>query len=153
MISVRITMRYLILFFSSLFLLVQLAAATSTSFTVQGGEETTRVLRLAVEDRVLISFSVVGGDNAIHFYFVCPNGTVRDFGDLGHFHYTFVCDVEGNYVLRFSNVDSAVDKLVTLNYEIEHYIFGVPQMLFLTIVIGVVCVVMVASFILLGKSH
>lgn len=146
-------MRYLILFFSSLFLLVQLAAATSTSFTVRGGEETTRVLRLAVEDRVLISFSVVGGDNAIRFYFVCPNGTVRDFGDLGYCHYTFVCDVEGNYVLRFSNVDSAVDKLVTLNYEVEHYIFGVPQMLFLTIVIGVVCVVMVASFIILGKSH
>lgn len=132
---------------------LQLAVATSASFTVRGGEEATRVLKLAVEDHVLISFTVVGGDNAIRFYLVFPNGTVRNFGDAGYFHYSFVCDVEGDYVLRFSNVGSTADKLVTLNYEIEHYIFGVPQMLFLTVVIAIVCVVMVASFILLGKSH
>lgn len=153
MVSVRSPLPYLILLFTFSLMLVQLAAATSTSFTVRGGEETTRVLKLAVEDRVLISFSVVGGDNVLHFYLAYPNGTVKDFGDVGYFHYTFVCDFEGDFVLRFSNVGSAADKLVTLNYEVEHYIFGIPQMLFLTIVIGVICVVMVASFIFMGKSH
>jgi len=153
MVPVRNSLPHLILFFMVLFMFVKLAAATSTSFTVLGGEEATRVLKLAVEDRVLISFTVVGGDNAIRFCLVFPNGTVRDFGDLGYFHYTFVCDFEGDCVLRFSNVGSSVDKLVTLNYEVEHYIFGVPQMLFLAIVIATVCVVMVASFILLGKFH
>ncbi|MEM3695107.1 MAG: hypothetical protein QXJ11_04015 [Candidatus Bathyarchaeia archaeon] len=153
MVSVRSTLPYLILLFAFSLMLVQLAVAASTSFTMRGGEEVTKVLKLAVEDHVLISFSVVGGDNTIRFYLVCPNGTVRDFGDVGYFHYTFVCDFEGDYVLRFSNVGSAVDKLVTLNYEVEHYIFGVPQMLFLTVVIAIVCVVMVASFILLSKFH
>ncbi|MGB9671978.1 MAG: hypothetical protein ACPL0C_07210 [Candidatus Bathyarchaeales archaeon] len=153
MVSVRSTVRHLILFFLLLFTLVQLTAATSTSFTVRSGEEATRVLKLAVEDRVFISFSVVGGDNAIRFCLACPNGTVRDFGEVGYFHHTFVCDLEGDYTLHFSNVGSSVDKLVTLNYEVEHYIFGVPQMLFLTIVIAIVCVVMVAAFILLGRSH
>lgn len=142
----------LIMVLSSAF--TQSALATSASFTVHGGEEVTRVLKLSVEDHVFISFTVVGtSESTIHFYLAYPNGTVRDFGNVGDFHYTFICDVEGNYVLHFSNVDSSVDKLVTLNYEAEHYIFGIPQMLFLTIVIAAVCVVMVASFILLSKFH
>jgi hypothetical protein len=135
-------------------MLIPSAKATSTSFTVHSNEEATRVLRLKIEDHVFISFTVVGApENAIHFYLACPNGTVKDFGNVGDFHYTFVCDVEGDYVLRFSNMGSFVDKLVTLDYEVEHYIFGIPQMLFLTIVIAVICVIAVASFIFLSKTH
>ncbi|MGQ9531010.1 MAG: hypothetical protein ACUVQX_06310 [Candidatus Bathycorpusculaceae bacterium] len=133
------------------FVLVQLTVATSASFTVRGDEEVTRVLKLAVEDHVFIKFTVVGG--IIHFYLEYPNGTVRDFGNLGDFRYTFVCDVEGDYILHFSNVGSSGDKLVTLDYEVEHCIFGIPQMLFLTLMIVAVCVIAVASFVLLGKNR
>jgi hypothetical protein len=133
---------------------IQAALATSVSFTVHGGEEVTRVLKLSVEDHVFVSFTVIGASGStIHFYLVYPNGTVRDFGNVGDFHYTFVCDVDGNYVLHFSNLGSSVDKLVTLDYEIEHYIFGIPQMLFLAIVIAVICVIAVASFVFLSKTH
>jgi len=66
---------------------------------------------------------------------------------------SFVCDLEGEYLLRFSNVDSPVDKLVTLECEVEHYIFGVPQMLFLTIIIVLICVAAVAVFVLMGKPR
>jgi hypothetical protein len=132
----------------------QSALATSASFTVHGGEEVTRVLKLSVEDHVFISFTVIGAsENTIHFYLAYPNGTVRDFGNVGDFHYTFVCDVDGNYILHFSNVGSSVDKLVTLDYEIEHYIFGIPQMLFLAIVIAVICVIAVVSFVFMSKTH
>ncbi len=41
---------------------------------------------------------------------------------------------------------------MTLDYEIDHYIFGIPQMLFMTIIIAVVCVVGVAVFIMLSKK-
>jgi len=41
-------------------ILVQLADATATSFTVPKGEEITRSISLVVEDRVLVKFYVVG---------------------------------------------------------------------------------------------
>jgi len=66
---------------------------------------------------------------------------------------TAFCDEAGEYVLHFSNTDASEDKLVTLNYEIQHYIFGIPQMLFLTIIIVLVCVGAVATFILMGKTR
>jgi len=135
-------------------MLIPSAKATSTSFTVHSNEEVTKVLKLKVEDHVLVSFTVIGApENAIHLYLACPNGTEKDFGNVGDFHYTFICDVEGNYILRFSNIGSFVDKLVTLDYEVEHYIFGIPQMLFLTIIIAIICIIAVATFILLSKTH
>jgi len=133
---------------------VQLAEATSMTFTVHGGEEETKSLSLAVEDRVLIKFTVLAtSDKSVNFSITYPNGTSKEFGKVGDFHYSFVCDAEGEYDLHFSNADSTEDKLVTLNYEIEHYIFGIPQMLFLVIIIVVVCVAAVAVFILMGKPR
>ncbi len=135
-------------------ILVQLAEATSMTITVQGGEEETKSISLAVEDRVLIRFVVVGqSDSSVHFYITYPNGTEKDFGKVGDFHDSFICDAEGECILHFSNTDSTEDKLVTLNYEIEHYIFGIPQMLFLVMIIVVVCVAAVAVFILMGKPR
>jgi hypothetical protein len=135
-------------------ILVQLAEATSMTITVYGGKEETKMISLAAEDRVLIRFVVVGqSDSSVHFYITYPNGTEKDFDKIGDFHDSFVCNAEGECVFRFSNTDSTEDKLVTLNYEIEHYIFGIPQMLFLTIIIVVVCVAAVAVFILVGKPR
>lgn len=127
--------------------------ATTSNFTVYGGKEVNKSLELAVEDHVLIKFNVVATvDKAIHFYLIYPNGTQMDFGNRGSFDHSFVCELEGEYVLRFSNEGSTEDKLVTLNYEVEHYIFGFPQMLFLTMLIAVICVAAVASYILIGKT-
>jgi hypothetical protein len=135
-------------------IIVQFAEATSMTITVHGGEEETKMISLAVDDRVLIRFTVVGQfDSSVHFSITYPNGTEKDFGKRGDFHYSFVCDAEGEYVLHFSNTDSTEDKLVTLNYEIDHYIFGIPQMLFLTMIIALVCVAAVAVFILMGKPR
>jgi len=134
--------------------IIQSAEATTTTFTVQSGKEETKPLNLAVEDRVLIKFTVVGSsDSSIRFSITYPNGTAKEFGKEGYFNYDFVCDAEGEYVLHFSNTDSTEDKLVTLDYEVQHYIFGIPQMLFLAIIIVVICVAAVAVFILMGKPH
>jgi hypothetical protein len=145
----------LLLITALILIATQLAEATTTNFTVQGGGEQTRPISLAVEDHVLIKFSVVGSsDSTLHFSMTYPNGTSKDFDTVGgYFYYSFVCDAEGQYVLHFSNAGSNVDKLVTLDYEVEHYIFGIPQMLFLAMIIAVVCVAAVAAFILMGKSH
>ena len=41
-------------------IIVKFAEATTMNFTVQGGKEETKSISLAVEDRVLIRFTVVG---------------------------------------------------------------------------------------------
>ena len=134
--------------------IVQSAQATSMTITVEGGKEETKSISLAVDDHVLIRFTVLGpSDSSVDFSITYPNGTEKDFGKTGDFHESFVCDTDGECVLRFSNSYSTEDKLVTLNCEIEHYIFGMPQMLFLVMVIAVVCVAAVAVFILMGKPR
>jgi len=136
-------------------ILIQTVPATAMAFSVPAGEEDTRKLDLAVDDRVLIHFTVTGGqfENTLEFHMVYPNGTTKDFGTVGVVTINFVCDKEGEYVLHFSNVGSSENKYVSLDYEIQHYIFGLPQMLFLTIIIALFCVGMVAAFVLMGKSH
>jgi len=135
-------------------IMIRFAEATSMNFTVFGGEEKTETINLSVEDHVVIKFTVAGqSDSTIHFSITYPNGTNKEFGKVGYFNYPFVCDAEGSYVLRFSNTESTEDKLVALDYEIEHYIFGIPQMFFLVIIIVVTCVAAVAVFIMMGKPR
>lgn len=134
---------------------VNLAKATSMSFTVPGGGTENKTMNLSIDDHVLIEFSIVGSsEKAINFSMTYPNGTTRYFGEIGTFPpYSFVCTSEGEYTLVFSNKDSLEDKLVVLEYEIEHYILGMPQMLFLVIIIVLVCVAAVAAFIFMGKPR
>ena len=145
------------LFFASwaLVILTQIADASSTNFTVDAGQEVTRTLSLAVEDRVFIHFSVVGGqsENTLSFYITYPNGTVKSFGAIGSLACRFVCDKDGECILHFSNANFSESKLVSMDYEVQHYVFGMPQMLFLTIVIVVFCVGAVAVFVLMGKPR
>lgn len=146
---------HILLFALSFLVILESVEAAAVSFTVEGGEEEIKTLNLAVEDRVLIKFTVIGTseDSSLNFSLVCPNGTIRGFGMQSDFRYSFVCDLEGEYLLRFSNAGSFVGKLVTLECEVEHYIFGIPQMLFLTIIIVLVCVAAVATFVLMGKPR
>ena len=137
-------------------ILVQAVSAATTNLTVHSGEEVTYPLSLAVDDHVVIKFTVVGGQtgNTLDFYVTYSNGTVKaSFTNVGNVNYQFICDREGEYVLHFSNVASQEDRLVSLDYELEHYILGMPQMLFLTMVVVLVCVAMVAVFILMGKRR
>ncbi|MGQ9625071.1 MAG: emp24/gp25L/p24 family protein [Candidatus Bathycorpusculaceae bacterium] len=154
MLQCKKPLAYILLMAIEYFIILQLVMAAAVSFTVHGGEEVTKNLKLVVEDHVLIKFTVVGSpDNSLHFSLICPNGTVRDFGKKGDFRYSFVCNLEGEYLLHFSNIDSSGDKLVTLECEVEHYILGIPQMLFLTMVIVLVCVAALAAFVLMGKPR
>lgn len=134
--------------------LIGLGQATTTSLTVQAGEEIIHPVNLVVEDRVLIQFTVAGETaNTLQFSLIFPNATVRDFGEVGHFSYSFICDVEGEYGLHFTNNDQTENKRVTLNYEAQHYVFGIPQMLFLTIIIVLACIGGVAAFVLMGRTY
>lgn len=136
-------------------ILVQVAKATTINFTVPKGEEVTKLLDLAVEDHVSVKLTVVGQtESTLDFYITDPHGNVEaEYSSAGNVNYCFVCNETGQYTLHFSNTDTSEDKLVTLNYEIQHYIFGIPQMLFLTIIIVLVCMGAVATFVLMGKPR
>jgi hypothetical protein len=132
---------------------IGLAQATTMYFTVKAGETTTQPVTLAVEDRVLIQYKIVGGTvNTMHFSMTFPNATVKDFGNSGDFLYRFTCDAEGEYELTFNNTEGADSVQLTLNYEIDHYILGIPQMLFMVILIAGVSLIGVAIFIGLSKK-
>jgi hypothetical protein len=89
----------------------------------------------------------------VHSWIVSPNNvTLRDFGEVGQTSFSFVCDVEGEYTLHFVNNEQTAEKRVALNYEIDHYIFGIPQMLFMALIIVLACVGGVAAFVLLGRN-
>lgn len=142
-----------LLIMPTLLMFVGFAQATVLTLTIQNGETMTYPIELAIDDHVLIQFTVTGqAANTIHFSMISPNGTVRDFGDVGNYHFTFICNAKGDYVFNFTNTDLTENKLVTLNYEIDHYIFDMPQMYFMTMLIAVICVGGVAVFIMLSKK-
>ena len=110
--------------------LVDLLGATTVSMSVPHGEEVNQKIDLVVDDRVRIQFAVVGTKNSfISFSFVYLNSTEMNFGEIGVLSHSFVCDSKGEYTMYFVNKDTTDSKLVTLNYEIEHYMFGMPQTL------------------------
>ncbi len=134
------------------------AYARTMTLNVAAGEEKSEPLNLSVDDHVVMKVSVIGlgggSENVLDFSLCNPDGTVKkSFVGTGSVDYSFICEVDGTYAMNFSNVAYPHDKQVTLNYEIEHYIFGMPQMFFLTIVIAILCVAAVAVFIFMGKPH
>ena len=133
--------------------LVGLSGAATVSMTVPAGEEVNRKIDLAVDDRVRIQFTVVGTkNNFMSFSLVYPNATEISFGEIGVLRHSFVCDAKGEYTMYFVNNDTTESKLVTLNYEIEHYLFGMPQTLFLVLIIAVLCIAMAAAYVLLSPT-
>jgi hypothetical protein len=134
-------------------ILIYSSQATVSTFSVKGGEVVTQQINLAVEDHIVIKVTVVGSSDGFRFSISCPNGTVKDFGNVGYLSFSFVCTEGGDYTLNFSNIESSTDKLITLDYEVGHYIFGIPQMLFLVLIIAAVCAAAIAVFILMGKSR
>ena len=87
----------------------------------------------------------------LHFLIVLPNATAMDYGEIGQCSTSFITNTKGGVELHFDNSNSSDSKLVTLNYEIEHYIFGIPQMIFLLIVIALLLVGITAGYLIMGK--
>jgi hypothetical protein len=111
--------------------------ASTTTFNVPSGEELTRTIDLKIEDRVTLTFTAVGGGTEpLHFYMVFPNGTTLDIGPATQFKTNFISDASGSFELHFDN-NSTSTQLITLNYEVERYYFGLPIMIWLLIGIAV----------------
>ncbi len=127
--------------------------ATIENFAVNPESEVTRSLILHENDRVSVSFSVLGElTNELNFYVTDPNGgIILRYERVGQKNLSFLTKMAGTYVLHFDNLHSTEGKMITLNYDIEHLIMGMPQTMFLVLIIVGVLVCAVASFTLMGK--
>ncbi len=105
-----------------------------------------------MDDEVSGKISVVGGSNKIDFSITDPSGeaivptervSVKDF--------RFTASKEGTYTLHFDNSFSTDRKTVTFNYDVRHYIFGIPQEDFLLFLIMIVAVVGLVLFVRLSR--
>ncbi|HLC00906.1 MAG TPA: emp24/gp25L/p24 family protein [Candidatus Bathyarchaeia archaeon] len=142
----------LLIILSLTLILTEVAQAKTESINVEPGKEVTRTINLASGDRITITFTVLGPDpSTIHFYMVLPNGTTSDHGEISQYTIAFFTDVKGECRLHFDNSNSSSAQLVTLNYEVEHDIFGIPQMFFLLISITVLLAFVAVGYMLMGK--
>jgi hypothetical protein len=76
---------------------------------------------------------------------------MKDYGVVTQTSINFISGIKGSLELHFDNSNSSDAKLVTLNYDIEHYIFGMPQMLFLLIAVALFLVCIAVGYIIMGK--
>ncbi|MEJ2242895.1 MAG: hypothetical protein P8Y18_12275 [Candidatus Bathyarchaeota archaeon] len=135
----------------SIIFLINLSNASLSSLTLPAGEEINHKINLDVNDRVIIEFKITGTENNfISFSLFYPNATEINFGEVGELNYNFMSDAKGEYRLNFVNNDVNESKLVTLNLDVEHYILGMPQMLFLAVVIVVIFIAGLAAKVLSG---
>lgn len=143
---------YFVLIASSV---INSANAETETFSVPPETDLTKSLDLRENDRVSIGFSVIGETtNEIDFYITDPDGdTIYPYNNTGHVSFSFLTTEAGTYTLHFDNTQSTETKTVTLNYDVEHYILGMPQTMFLTTIIVIICVIAVAAFILTGKPR
>ena len=97
--------------------------------------------------------SIGGTSGNFSVILLLPDGSANDFGEGSSFDYSFICEIEGSYILKLINSDIQNDKLVTLNIEIQNYVLGMPKMLFLTLLIVGICLVGVVFFVFMGKTY
>ncbi len=144
---------YALVFLTLVSLFIELGQSITVSVNIKPESEIEQILNLEFEDHVLIQIRTLGSSNNFSSKLFLPNGSLIEFGQENIIDYSFICDNEGQYILKFFNKDTQNDKLITLNYEIQNYIFGMPKMLFLTLMIVGICLVGVVIFVFLGKTY
>jgi hypothetical protein len=138
--------------FTLLITLTATVRAATESLNVQAGEDSVRKIGVSAEDHIRISFTVLSqSPSSFRFWIVFPNGTTRDYKESTNYNISLVSGVQGECELHFDNTNSSSAQLVTLNYEIEHYYFGLPEIPFLIIVIGILLLCIVAGYVVMGK--
>jgi hypothetical protein len=107
-----------------------------------------------VEDEVSVSISVVGeSDEGINFFVTDPDGKViAQYERLSKEDFRFKASKQGTYRLHFDNTFSTNPKTVTFNYEVRHFIFGIPQEDFLVLMVMTVALIGILLFAALSRQ-
>jgi len=137
---------------ASLSLLIGIAITDNANFVVQPQKEHVITVNLKETDSVSGSFSVVSDDEiGINFYVNDPqNQTILLYNNVKQKSFSFTAQATGDYQLYFDNSGSSVySKTVALNYNITHYIMGMPQEQFLFLVIAALALIGILAYAIL----
>lgn len=137
---------------ASIFALAVTAVADNVNFVLQPQKEHVITLNLQETDSVFGSFSVVSNDiTGINFHVIDPqNQTVLTFSNVKQRDFSFIANATGSYQMHFDNsVSLDYSKTVAANYNVTHYIMGLPQEQFLLIVIAIVALIGVVIYVAL----
>lgn len=143
---------FAIVLFASLFVLVGTVASENANFVVQPHEERVITIKLQETDSFSGSFSVVSNDDfGVDFSISDPgNQTTLIYSNTKQKSFSFTAEMTGNYQLHFDNPESSeLVKTVALNYNVTHYIMGLPQEQFFLVVIAIVALIGVVVYVAL----
>jgi len=126
--------------------------ASTGSFIVEAGKDYYYKIEVTSTDKLHLTF-VTTGDPSSNFCFsiTFPNSTYLDLGEVDKYSASFTSDTTGTCELYFDNTNSMQPTFVALNYEVDHYILGIPQMIFALVVILVLVMVIVVGYAIMGK--
>ena len=125
--------------------------AATEGFNVAAGQDFVCKIDVSSGDRVQLSFFTTGQESSdLCFSLVFPNSTVISVGDVGQYSTSFTSNVGGTCELNFDN-NSSAPVYVALNYEVDHYILGMPEMIFVLAAIVVLLMVIVAGYFIMSK--
>ncbi len=123
--------------------------ATTESLNVDAGKDIVCKIDLASEDRVHLTFVTTGQTSC--FSIVFPNSTVLNLGNVDQYSTIFTSNAAGTCELHFDNTNSTEASLVAINYGVEHYILGMPEMIFILVAIAVLLMVIITGYVVMGK--
>jgi len=127
--------------------------ANAGSFNLAPENQTVCNIAASSGDRVQLTFTAVGDDsNSLLFWIAFPNATVTKPGNVDQYSASFRSNVGGTYELYFNNTSSTETILVTLNYEVDHYILGIPEMIFALAAIAVLLMAFASVYIIMSKN-
>jgi len=123
--------------------------ATAETIPVPAGQTMVRSVDLNSEDEVSGRVTVVGGESKyINFTVVGPNNQiVCPTQSVTMINFKFSASETGTYNFVFDNSQSTIDKTVSLNYDVKHYWFGLPQefvLMLIVVFVGVLALVIYA---------
>lgn len=110
--------------------------ADAYSRTIELQESETETVNLNDEDVVSGRIIVVG--NPINFSVSDPDDMIiLNYTNIAQEDFQFTASQTGTYIFHFENFFSEEIKFVTLNYNVQHYIFGFPQeFIILFVIVG-----------------
>jgi hypothetical protein len=129
-----------------------IAYAATQSIDVEAGKEFIYKINVESGDRVQLTYITTGqASSNLSLSIVFPNATVMNLGEVDQYSSSFVSDATGVCELHFDNTNSSEAELVSLYYDVQHYIIGIPEMIFVLAAIVVLVMVFVGGYMLMSK--
>jgi len=145
---------YLLLILCFSISVIGIVHGNAGNFNLAPGNQTAYKIAVSSGDRVQVTFTAIGDDsNSLFFSIVFPNSTVANLGNVDQYSASFRSNVGGTCELCFNNTSSSETIFVGLNYEVDHYILGIPEMIFVLGAIVVLLMAFVGGYVIMSKRN